>query len=208
MAKRVVRLLLTAVFAVCAALTLSCGGPAVPTPTDAPESRPVVPETPHSTPVIPTPTPDAPDTAVAFQNPGGTPVTVNLPTATSPSAQTEGLITWTQLPTFTRWRLDAAGQLQDGVSLVDWELEKAPAFAVYYKGHSEPLAVLLPDLPVGQQWETRQTIAPTDFEQDGTAFSIRASSPLFGDTGGNLELHAFGYDSEGNAVTLAVIAIR
>ena len=203
------RHLTIALVAVCVALTLGCGESAVPTPTNAPESRPAAPETPHSTPVIPTPTADASaDTAVAFRNPGGTPVNVNLPTATPPSAQADGLITWTQPPTFIQWRLDAAGQLQEGVSLVDWEKEKSPAFAVYYQGHTEPLAVLLPDLPAVQQWETSQTIAPTDFEQDGTAFSIRASSPLFGDTGGNLKLHVYGYDVEGNAVTLSVIAIQ
>ena len=209
MAKRIARLLLTALVTVCAALALGCGESVVPTPPDVPESRTVARETPQATLPIPTPTPDvSADTAVAVQNPGGTPVTVNLPTAIPPSAQADGLITWTQLPTFTQWSLDAAGQLQEGVSLVDWELEKAPAFAVYYKGHTEPLALLLPDLPAGQQWDTHQTIAPTDFDQIGTDFSIRAFSPLFGDTGGNLELHAFGYNAEGEAVTLAVIAIR
>ena len=206
MAKRIARLLLTALVTVYAALALGCES-VVPTPPDVPESRTVARETPQAT--LPIPTPDvSADTTVAFENPGGTPVTVNLPIATPPIAQADGLITWTQLPTFTQWSLDAAGQLQEGVSLVDWELEKAPAFAVYYKDHTEPLAVLLPDLPAGQQWDTHQTIAPTDFEQIGTDFSIRAFSPLFGDTGGNLKLHAFGYNAEGEAVTLAVIAIR
>ena len=189
------RLIRALALATCFTLVLGCGQPATPTPAPVAPAEPATVET-------------APDSAVAFENPGATPVQASFPTAIPPTASPEGIITWTKKPSFSEWTLTAAGQLQDGYSLVDWREERAPAFAVYYKGHTEPLAVLLPDLPLGQMWETDQTVAPTFFEMAGPAFSIEAHSPLFGDTGGNLELHAFGYDSEGNQAVLAVITIR
>ena len=163
-------------------------------------------------PVPPAAQPDggdaSPDSVVVFENPGGTPVQANVPTVNPEAATPQGFIVWTTEPSFSDWTLTAAGVLQEGASLVDTQEERAPAFLVYYKGHTDPMVVLLPDLPLGQTWDTDHTIAPTNFEQAGQNFSFEASSPLFGDTSGALELHAVGYDSDGKKVVLSVITIR
>lgn len=64
---------------------------------------------------------------------------------------------------------------------------------------------LLPDLGAAHVWDTDATVAPSEFEQAGNEFTIRAYSALFMDVGpSDLLLRVLGYDGAGNAALLPV----
>ncbi len=64
---------------------------------------------------------------------------------------------------------------------------------------------LLPDLGAIHFWDTDATVAPSEFEQKGNEFTIRAYSPLFMDVGpSDLLLRAWGYDNAENPALLSV----
>lgn len=196
----------------CLAGGLACGGAAE---VDSGESggSPAEPAAAISEPVEPGEpmepadgVPDAADT-VSFENPGGTPVP--LATASNPgmAAAPAGDIEWTAAPTLSQWELSAEGILPEGAVLFEPMAEEDAAFAVYYKGHTEPMVVLLPDLGPMHVWDTDETIATMEMEAEGRRFEFTAASPLFGDAG-NLELHVRGYNAEGEAGILAVVPIQ
>ena len=121
------------------------------------------------------------------------------------------LASWTAEPTIEAGALTAEGTLAQGALLFDPQGGEGYAFAVYYKGHAEPMVVLLPDLGPMFSWQTTHTIAPTDHEIEGPAFRFRAYSPLFMDVGaGDLELRLYGFDPSGAPAILAArdIAVR
>ena len=69
------------------------------------------------------------------------------------------------------------------------------------------MVVILPDLGPMELWNTTHTVADMDWEREATSFTFRAYSPLFMDAGGELELHVFGYDADGNDALLSVTKI-
>ena len=121
-------------------------------------------------------------------------------------AQPLDVVTWVVEPTISFGVLDAEGTLDDGVMLFDPMIDgEGAGFIVYFKGMTEPLALLLPGLGPMHIWETDHTVAEMEHEFEGASFEIRAYSPLFMDVGpGDLELRVFGYDSEGADALLSV----
>jgi hypothetical protein len=115
-------------------------------------------------------------------------------------------VQWTVEPTIGAGELVAEGVLQQGVMLFDPRNGEGSPFSVYYKGFREPLVELLPDLGSRHVWDTSLTVAYMEFELAGTAFRLRAYSPLFMDVGGpsELELRVFGFDQSGADALLAV----
>ena len=121
-------------------------------------------------------------------------------------AQPLGVVKWTTPPTISPGTLTASGTLQQGASLFDPMVEgEGAGFAVFYKGHTEPMVVLLPDLGPIDIWETTLTVATMEHEFEGASFTITAYSPLFMDVGpDDLELRVYGYDGSGSDALLAV----
>ena len=115
-------------------------------------------------------------------------------------------VTWVVEPTISAGALDAKGTLKDGATLFDPMIDgEGAGFIIYFKGVSEPLLLLLPDLGPMHIWETDLTVADMEHEFEGASFEIRAYSPLFMDVGpGDLEIRAFGYDGDGDDALLAV----
>ena len=116
------------------------------------------------------------------------------------------VVTWTLEPEISFGALEAEGMLAGGAELFDPMVEgEGAGFIVYFRGHEDPLALLLPDIGPLHIWETHHTVAPTDLEIEGASFSITAYSPLFMDVGpSDLEIRLFGYDSGGNDAVLGV----
>ena len=116
------------------------------------------------------------------------------------------LVTWTVGPSISSGELVAEGTLKDGAILFNPMVDgEGSGFSVFYKGHSESLVELLPDLGSLSMWDTTLTVAETKMETEGPNFKIRAYSPLFMDVGGSdLELRVIGYDGSGNDAVLSV----
>ena len=150
---------------------------------------------------------DSDDDTVSRENPGfmGTRFDSSQNDALF-DAQPLDAVTWTAEPVISAGALEAAGVLDAGIMLFNPMIDgEGAGFIVYYKGASEPLVLLLPDLGPIHIWETDLTVAPMEHEVEGASFSIRAYSPLFMDTGpGDLELRVFGYDANGDDSLLAI----
>ena len=151
------------------------------------------------------------DGTVSYANPNGQ--GVNFQDTRSPALENAASIdavTWTTEPSIRAGALEAAGALTPNARLSEPMNGEGSAFSVYYDGHDEALVELLPDLGPMQIWDTNATVAPTDFELAGSAFTIRAYSPLFMDVGtpSELELRVWGYDQAGQEVLLSVRRIN
>ena len=151
------------------------------------------------------------DGTVSYANPNGQ--GVNFQDTRSPALENAASIdavTWTVEPVIKAGALDAAGELAPNARLSEPMNGEGSAFSVYYDGHDEALVELLPDLGPMQIWDTDATVAPTEFELAGGAFTIRAYSPLFMDVGtpSELELRVWGYDRAGQEVLLSVRRIN
>ena len=147
------------------------------------------------------------DQVVSRENPGLT--GTSFDDQRSPAlidAQSLDAVRWTVAPAISDGALVAEGVLQHDATLFTPTLGEGSAFSVYYKGSREPLVELLPDLGPLQIWDTLHTVAPTEFELEGTSFKIRAYSPLFMDVGSpsQLELRVFGFDKSGVDSLLSV----
>ena len=147
------------------------------------------------------------DQVVSRENPGLT--GTSFDDQRSPAlidAQSLDAVRWTVTPAISDGALVAEGVLQGDATLFTPMLGEGSAFSVYYKGSREPLVELLPDLGPLQIWDTLHTVAPTEFELEGTSFKIRAYSPLFMDVGSpsQLELRVFGFDKSGADSLLSV----
>ena len=146
------------------------------------------------------------DDAVSYENPGAEGVhfdaAQNLALAGAEPLQ---VVEWTTGPYVGMGELVAAGEMPPGVFLFDPMNGEGSAFSVFYKGHEEAMVELLPDLGPMQVWDTYLTVAPTEWEIEGSKFSLRAYSPLFMDVGpSDLEIRVYGYDESGAAALLAV----
>lgn len=115
-------------------------------------------------------------------------------------------VEWTVEPNISSpGELVAEGMLEPGLVLFNPMDGEGSAFSVFFKGHTESMVELLPDLGPMMIWDTFQTVAPTDMEIEGGHFTIRAYSPLFMDVGpDDLELRVFGIDEAGADVLIAV----
>ena len=147
------------------------------------------------------------DQAVSRENPGF--IREGFDDQRSPAlidAPSLDAVQWTVEPTISAGALVAEGVLHQGATLFNPQLGEGSPFSVYYKGFREPLVELLPDLGSRHVWDTSLTVAYMEFELAGTAFRLRAYSPLFMDVGGpsQLELRVFGLDPSGADALLAV----
>ena len=154
---------------------------------------------------------DGSDGGVSYANPNGQ--GVNFQDTRSPALENAASIdavTWTLEPAIRAGALEAAGALTPNARLSEPMNGEGSAFSVYYDGHDEALVEILPDLGPMQIWDTDATVAPTEFELAGSAFTIRAYSPLFLDVGtpSELELRVWGYDQAGQEVLLSVRRIN
>ena len=154
---------------------------------------------------------DGSDGGVSYANPNGQ--GVNFQDTRSPALENAASIdavTWTLEPAIRAGALEAAGALTPNSRLSEPMNGEGSAFSVYYDGHDEALVEILPDLGPMQIWDTDATVAPTEFELAGGAFTIRAYSPLFMDMGSpsELELRVWGYDQAGQEVLLSVQRIN
>ena len=114
-------------------------------------------------------------------------------------------VTWTTAPVIETGALVAAGTLTRGARLSEPTNGEPSAFSVHYGANTEVMVELLPDLGATHVWDTDATVAPSEFEQKGNGFTIRAYSPLFMDVGpSDLLLRVWGYDNAGNAALLSV----
>ena len=114
-------------------------------------------------------------------------------------------VTWTTGPVIEDGALVAAGTLNQGVRLSEPTGGEPSAFSVHYGANAEVMVELLPDLGATRVWDTDATVAPSEFEQEGNEFTIRAYSPLFMDVGpSDLLLRVWGYDNAGNPALLSV----
>ena len=150
--------------------------------------------------------PLAPNTPVVIQNPGQTPVP--LPDHCECGVYDAGAnaIGWTVQPVIKDGVFTAQGTVAAGMRLSDPMAGEPPAFMVHYGDNTEVLLVLLPDLAPSYIWDTDHTVAPTDIEQTGNDFELRAYSPLFMDVGdGDYRLVVWGYDTGGKRVMLSVL---
>ena len=146
------------------------------------------------------------DDAVSYENPGaeGMPFDAaqNLALAGAEPLQ---VVQWTTGPYVGAGELVAAGEMAPGLILFNPMDGEGSAFSVFYKGHEESMVELLPDLGPMWVWDTDLTVAPTEWEIEGSKFSLRAYSPLFMDVGpSDLEIRVYGYDESGAAALLAV----
>ena len=151
------------------------------------------------------------DQVVSRENPGFT--GVSFDDTRSPAlidAQSIDAVRWTVEPAISDGALVAEGVLEQDAMLFSPTLGEGSAFSVYYKDLREPLVEVLPDLGPLQIWDTDLTVAPAEFELEGTSFRIRAYSPLFMDVGSpsELELRVFGFDKSGADSLLSVREIN
>ena len=143
---------------------------------------------------------------VSYSNPNGVGVPLNDNRDVVPDAAASlDAVTWTTAPVIEAGALVAAGTLNQGVRLSEPTTGEPSAFSVYYGANTEVMVELLPDLGATHVWDTDATVAPSEFEQEGNEFTIRAYSPLFMDVGpSDLLLRVWGYDNAGNAALLSV----
>ena len=140
------------------------------------------------------------------QNPSGE----GIPLDTAPNEALSGseplnIVTWTKQPTLSPGELSGEGVIEDGANVFIPDFGEGAPFLLFYKGHSEPLVALLPDLGPMLMWQTDLTVAPMDWEMNDGKFSFRAYSPLFMDSDPSaLELRVYGYDGDYNPALLAV----
>ena len=180
----------TLLMAILLIAALACSAP-VPTATPVPTAAPA---------------PTAPaDAVVAFENPNETPEPMQeVPAVAADQPADPAAINWTERPHASdQWAIAGAGTLPEGMRLYNPFEDELPPFAVYYRGHTEPMVVLLPDDRV---WDTDDTVAPMSFEFEGQRFQFEAYSPLLGDVG-DLDLHLLGY-RDGEHAVLAVVPIE
>ena len=122
-------------------------------------------------------------------------------------AQSSELVTWTEAPTIdpSSGTLSAAGTLKPGATLFDPLAGNSPAaFSVHYAGRQDSLVELVPDRPAGECWQIPATVtpAPLTLTHDGDSFALTASSPLFRDVAGAVELRAWGTNADGQPALL------
>lgn len=124
-------------------------------------------------------------------------------------AEAIGAVEWHISPQIAALgELMAEGSLAQGAALFNPMAGDGAAFAVFYKGHTEPMVYLLPDLGPMWTWETFETVAPTEVTSEGPRFTLRAHSPLFWDVGpDSLELRVYGTDAGGADTLLDVRTI-
>ena len=146
------------------------------------------------------------DDAVSYENPGGEAMPFDeAQNAALAGAEPLQVVEWTVGPYIGAGELVAEGKMVPGVILFNPMDGEGSAFSVFYKGHEESLVELLPDMGPMWVWDTDLTVAPTEWEIEGSKFYLRAYSPLFMDVGpSDLEIRVYGYDDSGNAALLAV----
>ena len=117
-------------------------------------------------------------------------------------------VIWTTAPVIEAGALSAAGTLTQDARLYEPMNGEPSAFSVYYGDNAEVMVELLPDLGPMHVWDTDATVAPSDFELEGSDFTIRAYSPLFMDVGpSDLMLRVWGYDAAGETALLSAQAV-
>ena len=143
---------------------------------------------------------------VSYSNPNAAGVPLNDRRDIAPDAATSlDAVTWTTGPVIEDGALVAAGTLTQGARLSEPTVGEPSAFSVHYGANAEVMVELLPDLGATHVWDTDATVAPSEFEQEGNEFTIRAYSPLFMDVGpSDLLLRVWGYDGAGNPALLSV----
>lgn len=154
---------------------------------------------------------DQDDQVVSNQNPGGDPVKLKERGEALENASSIDVVRWTAGPFIREGEAEfvAKGVLEQDARLFDPLSGEGSAFSVYYDGHEEALVELVPEPGPASYWDTNATIAPTEIERDGNAFSIRAYSPLFMDAGDGSQLHlrVWGYDGDGQEALLSAQGI-
>lgn len=154
---------------------------------------------------------DGNNQAVSNQNPGGDPVELKDRSDALENATSIDVVRWTAEPVIRdgEAELVASGVLEQNARLFDPVSGEGSAFSVYYTGHEEALVELVPDPDGNGYWDTLATVAPTEIERDGNAFTIHAYSPLFMDAGDTSRLHlrVWGYDGAGREALLSVVGI-
>ena len=146
------------------------------------------------------------DDTVSFENPGaeGVPFDGSQNAALADATALQ-VVRWTVGPSISPGEVVAEGELEEGAVLFNPLDGEGSAFSVFYKGHTESMVELLPDLGPTQIWDTFSTVAATEIEIEGSQFRLRAYSPLFMDANpSDLELRVYGYDESGAAALLAV----
>ena len=154
---------------------------------------------------------DGNNQTVSNQNPGGDPVELKDRSDALENATSIDVVRWTAEPVIRGGEavLVASGVLEQNARLFDPVSGEGSAFSVYYTGHEEALVELVPDPDGDGYWDTLATIAPTEVERNGSAFTIHAYSPLFMDAGDTSRLHlrVWGYDGAGREALLSVVGI-
>ena len=154
---------------------------------------------------------DGNNQTVSNQNPGGDPVELKDRSDSLENATSIDVVRWTAEPVIRGGEavLVASGVLEQNARLFDPVSGEGSAFSVYYTGHEEALVELVPDPDGDGYWDTLATIAPTEVERNGSAFTIHAYSPLFMDAGDTSRLHlrVWGYDGAGREALLSVVGI-
>ena len=154
---------------------------------------------------------DGNNQTVSNQNPGGDPVELKDRSDALENATSIDVVRWTAEPVIRGGEavLVASGVLEQNARLFDPVSGEGSAFSVYYTGHEEALVELVPDPDGDGYWDTLATIAPTEVERNGSAFTIHAYSPLFMDAGDTSRLHlrVWGYDDAGREALLSVVGI-
>ena len=154
---------------------------------------------------------DGNNQTVSNQNPGGDPVELKDRSDSLENATSIDVVMWTAEPVIRGGEavLVASGVLEQNARLFDPVSGEGSAFSVYYTGHEEALVELVPDPDGDGYWDTLATIAPTEVERNGSAFTIHAYSPLFMDAGDTSRLHlrVWGYDGAGREALLSVVGI-
>ena len=146
---------------------------------------------------------------VSYANPNAAGVPLNDGRAGAPDdAASLDAVIWTTAPVIEAGALSAAGTLTQGARLYEPMNGEPSAFSVYYGDNAEVMVELLPDLGPMRVWDTDATVAPSDFELEGSDFTIRAYSPLFMDVGpSDLMLRVWGYDAAGETALLSAQAV-
>ena len=149
------------------------------------------------------------DDVVSYENPGAEGVPFDAAqNAALAGAEPLQAVQWTTGPYIGAGELVAEGEMASGVILFNPMDGEGSAFSVFYKGHEESMVELLPDMGPMRVWDTDLTVAPTEWEIEGSKFYLRAYSPLFMDVDpSDLELRVYGYDDSGTVALLAVEAI-
>ncbi len=144
---------------------------------------------------------------VVHENPGAAGTALDYaPNAALDDSQPIDAVNWTLEPFISAGALEASGELQNGAMVFEPMIGEGAAFSVFYKGHEDPLVVILPDMGPMQIWETTHTVAEMDYELSGGSFTLTAYSPLFMNPPGpgELEMRVYGFDGNGAHALLSV----